>query len=157
MIEEPRTEQRPARPYVAVRRTVSHDGFPAAIDSALPRLFGWLEASGVDPAGAPMIRYRGESADGYDVDLAVPVASPAAEVGSGLTTDELPAGSYAVVTHFGPYEHLAEGHGVVDAWIAEADLTQDDAAGARVEVYVTDPRNEPDPTRVRVDVEQLLL
>lgn len=150
MVEAPRVEDRPRRPYVAVRRTVAADGFPAAIDDAFPRLFALASAP---PAGPPFVRYRGESAAGYDVDLAVPVGvAPAAALPSGFVADALPAGRYVVVIHVGPYEGLESAHAAVDA----AGFEQDELSGARVEHYVTDPRSEPDPSRWRVDVEQLL-
>ena len=144
------------RPYVAVRRIVPADGFPAAVDDAFPRLFAWLAEEGVDPQGPPFVRYHGESADGYEVDLGVPVTGVPPEVPDGFVGNELPSGRYGVLTHVGPYDALVGAHAALDEWAAASGQVQDEAAGARVEHYVTDPRVEPDPTRLRVDVEQLL-
>ena len=148
MIEGPRVEDRPARPYVALRRVVSGEDFAAAIDDAFPRLLAAVEV-----VGTPFIRYRDESEAGYDIDLAVPVATLPDAVDDGFVADELPAGRWAVLTHLGPYEELEDAHAAID----DAGYEQDDEAGARIEIYVTDPRDEPDPANWRVQVEQLLL
>ena len=76
--------------------------------------------------------------------------------GSPVMVGVLPPGEYAVVTHVGPYEGVADAHGALDEWVTAQGRVQHDAAGARIEIYVTDPRAESDPTKFRVDVEQLL-
>ena len=158
MIDAPRLEQRPARPYVAIRRTVAIDGFPAAFDECFPRLVGWMHEHSVTPAGPGMVRYRSDDERGYDIDMAFPIDADAnAEAGSGeVFVDALPPGRYAVVTNTGPFDGVAEAHGALDEWISARRLVQDVEGGARVEIYVTDPRLETDPSRLRVDVEQLL-
>jgi effector-binding domain-containing protein len=66
----------------------------------------------------------------------------------------LPAGEYVTAVYTGPYEGLrdataellawAEHNGVV--WEAEP-TTRGEAWGARVEFYLTDPDEEPDPSK----------
>src|SRR6202044_594420 len=60
---EPVIEQRAAQPYAGIRMRIRMDGFPAAADTTIPELFGWLAEQGIPPAGPPFIRY-------YVIDMA---------------------------------------------------------------------------------------
>lgn len=86
-----------------------------AIGSELPpligKVFGWLDAHEVAPAGGPFWKYDVVDMDReLEVEVGVPVASPVtgdARVHVGV----LPAGRYATVIHFGPYSGLEARHG----------------------------------------------
>jgi effector-binding domain-containing protein len=141
---------RPAQPYVAVRRTITMQTFPEIADR-LPGLFGWLGERGVAPAGAPFFRYLLIDMEReLDVEAGVPVA--AAVDGDGeVLAGVLPAGRYAVTTHIGHPDELIA---VTGAFLDEAaargltlDATETERGtrwGCRLELLHTNPAEQPD-------------
>ena len=141
-----RTEQ----PYVAIRARVTMSELPG-LGARLGEVFGWLGARGLAPAGAPFFKYNVvDMAHELDMEAGVPVA--AAVDGDGhMVSGVLPAGRYATLTHVG---HPSELAGVTETlldWAAGQGLTWDtspgpdgDRWGARLEIYLTDPAQEPD-------------
>ena len=162
MSHEPQIQARAAQPYVAIRRTVTMDGISGAVDEAFPELFGWLAGNGIAVGGAPFIRYLViDMAGELQIELGVPVSAPVA--GSGrIQPGVLPAGRYAVLRHTGPYDGLVASHAALQQWAAEHgvqfdthDTAQGSAWGGRVEHYLTDPSQEPDPAKWETDVAYL--
>ena len=75
----------------------------------------------------------------------------------------LPAGRYVIATHIGPYDGLVGSNAELQSWAEERRLIwamqQTDAGEAwdgRVEVYVTDPGEEPNPERWHTELRYLL-
>jgi effector-binding domain-containing protein len=141
---------RPAQPYVAVRRTVTMQTFPEIADR-LPGLFGWLAERGVAPAGPPFFRYLVIDMErALDVEAGVPVAVPVDGEGEVLA-GTLPAGRYAATTHVGHPDELVA---VTGAFLDEAathghrfDTTETDRVtrwGCRLELLLTNPAEQPD-------------
>ncbi len=71
----------------------------------------------------------------------------------------LPAGRYAEITYFGPYDELVTVNGVLIGWAWQAGLVldaQEDADGerfaSRLEVYHSGPEDEPDPQKWQTTV-----
>ncbi|MEV6314748.1 GyrI-like domain-containing protein [Streptomyces sp. NPDC051776] len=142
--------ERPEQTYVAVRKAVTMTSI-AEIADRLPELFGWLTARGVEPAGPPFFRYRVIDMDRkLDIEAGFPVAD-APEVEGEIFEGVLPAGRYVTVTHIGHPDRLRDVHASVLDWAARHDLTWDMAEtgegeewGCRLEIYRTDPREQPD-------------
>jgi effector-binding domain-containing protein len=159
---EPRIEQRAEQPYAGIRMRVTMEGLPAAVDQGFPELFGWLAEHGTAPAGPPFIRYHVIDMDReLDIELGVP-AGVAAEVGGRVRSGVLPAGRYVVLRHTGPYDGLIASNAALQEWAAEQDVTLDSsdtpdgsAWRGRVEHYLTNPAEEPDPSKWEVDVAYL--
>jgi effector-binding domain-containing protein len=141
---------RPAQPYVAVRRTVTMQTFPEIADR-LPGLFGWLAERGVAPAGPPFFRYLLIDMEReLDVEAGVPVAAPVDGDGEVLA-GELPAGRYATTTHVGHPDELIAVTGAFQDEAAAQDLTFDASEtergtrwGCRLELLLTNPAEQPD-------------
>src|SRR5262245_21876498 len=103
MSTEPTIVERPAQPYVAIRKVVTMDTIPEIADR-LPAVFGWLAARGIAPAGPPFLKYNRIDMGGeLEVEAGVPVPAPATGEGEVLAAT-LPAGRYATVTHLGPFD-----------------------------------------------------
>jgi effector-binding domain-containing protein len=141
---------RPAQPYVAIRRTITMQTF-AEIADRLPGLFGWLAERGVAPAGPPFFRYLVIDMEReLDVEAGVPVAAPVDGDGEVLA-GVLPAGRYAATTHVGHPDELIA---VTGAFLDEAaarglafDATETERGtrwGCRLELLHTNPAEEPD-------------
>ncbi|MEU6079552.1 GyrI-like domain-containing protein [Streptomyces sp. NPDC047108] len=142
--------ERPEQSYVAVRKAVTMTTIGEIADR-LPEIFGWLAARGVQPAGPPFFRYRLIDMDRkLDIEAGFPVAT-APETEGDLYADVLPAGRYVTVTHIGHPDRLRDVHASLLDWAARHDLRWDMAEtgegeewGCRLEIYRTDPREQPD-------------
>jgi predicted transcriptional regulator YdeE len=93
-----------------------------------------------------------------DVEAGFPVAAPVAGDGE-VVAGTLPAGRYVVTTHHGHPNGLAAATAAVLGWAVQQDLvwdaqeTPDGTVWARrLEVYRTDPREQPDMTEWDTDL-----
>jgi effector-binding domain-containing protein len=152
MSAEPTVEMRGAQPYVAARGVVTMTTIGAVADR-IPEVFGWLAARGIEPAGAPFLKYNVIDMQGQlEVEAGVPVAAAVDGADGEIFSAVLPAGRYATVTHVGHPDDLMDlTAGLLD-WAERQDLRWDMAEtadgqrwGCRLETYFTDPRVEPDP------------
>jgi effector-binding domain-containing protein len=162
MTQQAQIQARAAQPYVGIPVTVTMETLGTAVDSGFPELFGWLASQGIAPGGPPFIRYLVIDMDGdLQIELGVPVSAPV--TGSDrIQAGVLPAGSYAVLRHTGPYDGLIASNAALQAWAAghgvrfdTSDTAQGSAWGGRVEFYLTDPSQEPDPAKWQTDVAYL--
>jgi effector-binding domain-containing protein len=162
MTQPPQIQARAAQPYVGIPATVTMETLGTAVDSGFPELFGWLAGQGIAPGGPPFIRYLVIDMDGdLQIELGVPVSAPV--TGSGrIQAGVLPAGSYAVLRHTGPYDGLIASNAALQQWAAgqgvrfdASDTAHGSAWGGRVEFYLTDPSREPDPAKWETDVAYL--
>lgn len=151
MATEPSIVHRAAQPCLAVRGTVTAQTIGTVADR-LPGILSWLAACGVEPADAPFLRYELIGAQGQlQMAAGVPVAQAVAGDGD-IVAGVLPAGRYARVTHVGHPEGLPAVTAALLDWAADRGLRLDVAHtddgerwGCRLEVYRTDPREQPDP------------
>jgi effector-binding domain-containing protein len=150
---EPRIVERAEQPYVGITGSVTITSIGDVADR-IPDVFGWLAERGIEPVGAPFFRYTILDMDGeFDVEAGVPIAAPTE--GSGdVRTGTLPAGRYLTVTHIGHPDGLAEATMELLDWAAqeglEWDVTDTGAGqkwGCRLEIYNTNPAEEPDASK----------
>ena len=162
MSNDPQIQERPAQHYTGITVTVPIDGISGAVDECYPELFGWLASNGIPPGGAPFIRYLViDMAANLRLELGVPVGTPIA--GSGrIQPGVLPEGRYAVLRHIGPYDGLIGANAALQQWASEHgvafdawDTAEGQAWRSRVEHYLTNPAEEPDPAKWEVDVAYL--
>ncbi|WP_432544168.1 GyrI-like domain-containing protein [Kineococcus sp. SYSU DK002] len=150
---DPVVAQRPAVPYVGVRRTVTLTTVGLVADR-LGDLVGLVLDAGSAPAGPPFLRYEVvDMAAALVVVAGVPVDGPVPTPGD-VHTGTLPAGRYATVVHRGHPGTLVGATADLLAWARDRGLTLDvspsgdgDRWGCRLESYLTDPAGEPDPDR----------
>jgi effector-binding domain-containing protein len=135
---------------VAVKAQVTMQTI-ATIADRIPELLGWLGARGAGPASAPFLRYNViDMARQLEIEAGVPVA--VAVHGDGVVfPGVLPAGRYATVTHVGHPAGLVDATARLLAWASEGGLAFDmsetgagERWGCRLEIYLTDPRKQPD-------------
>jgi effector-binding domain-containing protein len=104
----PQLVERTARPYVAIRSEVKPTELSQAIDRAFPRLFGWLAQKGLQPAGAPFVKYNVIDMErALQLELGVPIGAPV-EAENDVQAGTLPAGRYAVAIYQGHYSGLRD-------------------------------------------------
>ena len=152
----PFVTERPAQPYVAERCVVTMPTISRAADR-IPEVAGWLAGRGIAPAGAPFLKYDVIDMDGaLEIEAGFPLAGPV-DAGDPADGDQvfagiLPAGRYVTLTYVGPYSRLGEVTARLLAWAVERglewDMTRTPAGerwGCRLEIYKTNPAEEPDP------------
>ncbi len=158
MMTTPKVEARPAQPYVARRLLATMQELGTVIPREHQKVFAWLREQGIEPSGPPFIRYRViDMMAQLDIELGVPVAGAAAG-GDGIVADTLPAGRYATLIYTDVRRGIEANaelldwgarHGLVwDSWAAE----NGEGFGARLESFLTDPRDEPDPAKWETEV-----
>ena len=161
MSDQPRIVARAAQPYVALTERVSPDQLADVIDHGFAEVFGWLAVhDGVSAAGAPLIRYiEVDMAASLLIDLAVPVEGtppPDERVRAGL----LPAGDYVTLLFRGHYDGLVAANAAVQQWGEQHGvrwaMDSPTVWRARIEQYLTDPREEPDPAQWETEIAYLI-
>ena len=158
MIDEPNLENRPAQSYAAISLHA-----PIPFGHLLPALWDelldWLAGQGLAPAGAPFIRY-------LETDMTRPLCmeigwpTPTLLAGSErVLTGWIPAGQYATLLYTGPYDNLVEVTAAFLAWAKTNHITwqTSEATGVerwagRFEHYLTDPGQEPNPTKWQTEL-----
>jgi hypothetical protein len=114
---------------------------------------------GIEPVGAPFFRYLTiDMARQLDVEAGVPVAD-LVEVDGDVFARALPAGRYAEATYVGHPAGLVDATADLLAWAEQRGVQWDvrdtpfgQAWGCRLELLLTDPREQPDMTRWRTDL-----
>ena len=156
MTDVPSIETRDVQPYVGITRFVTMQTMMEVVEQHR-KVFGWLAARGVEPAGAPFFRYHTiDMARELEVEAGVPVphgsAIPASD--EDVKAGVLPAGRYATVGHVGHPDELVQATADLLAWAQDKGLRWDSEPsergerwGARLEFFDTDPAEEPDMTK----------
>jgi effector-binding domain-containing protein len=147
----PKIVDRPAQPYVAIRRTVKLP-FGEVIDTTLPKLWTWIGDHRVEPAGPPFFKYnRIDMATELEIEFGAPTTT-LLQPDDLVVTGTLPAGKYATLTYHGHYDKLVEVTGVLLGWAMERGLKfdmeatpQGDVFASRLEIYPNDPREVTNP------------
>lgn len=152
MIGEPKIDERAAQPYVGIRVQVPHQELPNVIPQLIGETAGWLGGKGIEPAGAPIIRYHVINMDTkLDIEIGFPVANAVAgdeRVNAGV----IPAGRYASLVYTGVQNGLAGNRALIE-WAKEQGLEWDrwdaetgDAFRSRIEFLFDGPDDDPDPS-----------
>jgi effector-binding domain-containing protein len=158
MFTEPKLEDRKEQHYVGIRTQAPMQTFPTAIPQLLGEVFAWLGQQGVEPAGAPFMRYHViNMTENMDFELGVPVATSVSG-NHRISAGVIPAGRYASLIYTGVHNGF-QGNKVLIDWAA-ADAIQwdrwDDANGdafrSRIEYFLTNPDEEPDPAKWETEV-----
>jgi effector-binding domain-containing protein len=154
MLTLPKIVTRDAQPYLFIAFAVSMETIKVAADEGFPELFGWLAKRGITPKAAPFFNYRRISMpDSMDIEVGVPVDGPI-ETDGRIQYSVLPGGRYAVIRWTGDYQHLMDVNAVLIGWAKEkgiawdvAEMGDGDHFACRLEIYETDPMEEPDPDK----------
>ena len=161
---DPAIETRAEQPYVGIKRAVTMQTVGHGADR-IPAVFEWLAQRGIEPAGAPFLKFDVIDMEGeLVIQAGVPIAAPVAAGAEGEGDDEvfcsvLPAGRYATATHLGAFDELIDATRALLEWAAASGLVWDsietDAGtswGCRLEIYHTNPALEPDPAKYRTQL-----
>lgn len=159
MLTLPKIITRDAVPTLGIRESVPMSGIAPAVDRCFSRLFAWCEAHGIEPCGAAFIRYNVIDMQGLlQLEFGVPVAAATAGA-DDIVAGELPAGRYATVTYWGPYDDLMDVNAILIGWARQKGIDWDmteaadgDHFACRLEIYNTDPATESDTSKWETEV-----
>ena len=163
MLTEPKVVERSEQPYVAAKASVPMSGFGDVMPKLLSEVFASMQAHDIAPAGAPFIKYNVIDMEGQlEIEVGVPVGMPI--VGDGRVIGaNLPAGLYASLTYIGDYDGLVDANDALQKWaeakglrFAMREAEDGDHFDSRLELYLTDPQEQPDPQKWETEVAYLL-
>lgn len=149
----PRFEIRPTQSYAAIRARTTRKNLSIEAPKLIAEVAKWLGKNRVAPGGPPLIRYLSIGNDEtVDVEIGIGTSEPAG--GGKIIAGTLPRGRYLTLVHQGPYDRLVETTASLLDWAKENGVTWDNQQGptgtvwkARVEHYLTDPEEQPDPSK----------
>lgn len=147
-MEPIKTTKLKPQPTAVIRVTTEPARIGEAFHDVLPEVLAYLERVGASAVGPPFARFFDYTDQEADFETGFPVSEPVPGEGR-VGASELPGGLAAVTTHVGPYEGLEDTHDAIGEWVL---ANGHDPSGPVWEVYVTDPREEPDPSKRRTEV-----
>lgn len=157
-ITQPKLEHRNEQPYAGIRTQARSQEFPIIIPQLLDEIFGWLGEQGIEPDGAPFMRYHVINMEAkMDVELGVPVATTLSGNGR-ILGGSLPSGQYASLVYTDVTKGI-EGNRALIEWANEQGIAWDawdaedgHAFRSRVEFFLSGPADDPDPTKWDTEV-----
>jgi effector-binding domain-containing protein len=151
MLTLPETITRAAQAYAFIKYTVPMANVLQPADDGFPVLFETLAAQGIAQVGAAFYNYRRiDMAGTLDIEAGVAVEQ------AGTPTDRvqfgtLPAGRFVTLAWHGHPNKLEPVTGVLIGWVRQSgqDLDMDERSdgdhfACRLEIYESDPVDEPD-------------
>jgi effector-binding domain-containing protein len=158
----PQIIERPPQPYVGVREAVTMSTLSRVADR-IPELFGWLAQRGLTASGAPFFRYLTIDMEReLQVQAGVPVAAPldiAAEAGGAVSAETLPGGRFVRAFFVGHPDGLENATAELLQWAETQSLRWDkndtpvgERWGCRMEIYHTNPLEQPDMNAWRTEL-----
>ncbi|MGZ0152891.1 GyrI-like domain-containing protein [Kribbella sp. WER1] len=150
MATEPSIVERAAQPYVGITAKVTMGQIGAVVPPLSGEVFSWLGARGIKPAGPAFWRYVVIDMGNL---LEIEAGEPVTEQVDGderVRAGVLPPGRYATLHHIGAPHTLIDATGRLLEWADRQGLTWDAAPspngeqwGCRLEIYHTNPQDEP--------------
>ena len=111
------------------------------------KVYGWIGALGLEPAGMPMAVYLTDPSKTPEFEatweLWAPFEGDAPESGpneKGLGVKNIEETTVASTTHKGPYESMRPTYTALQRWIADRSY---EPSGPAAEVYISDPNEVP--------------
>lgn len=149
----PRFEIRQPQYYAALRIKTKRQNLGVEAPKAIAEVAKWLGKNRIAPGGPPLIRYLSIGSDEtVDVEVGIGTSEPAG--GGKILAGSLPRGRYLTLIHTGPYDRLVNTTAALLEWAKANQVTFDSHEGptgavwkARVEHYLTDPEEQPNPEK----------
>lgn len=151
MLTLPEIVDRTERTYAYITFTVTMKQMQKPASEGFPALFAHLGQQGIQPIGAAFYNYRRiDMANTLDVEAGVAVARSGPDSGN-VKFGALPAGRYLTVTWHGHPDRLYDVTALLIGWAKERghlldveETANGDLFACRLEIYESDPDEEPD-------------
>jgi effector-binding domain-containing protein len=157
----PKIIDRSPQPYVGVPDSVPMSSLSRVADR-IPELMALIAQQGEAPAGAPFFRYLTIDMERkLLVEAGVPITSPVklGDADRGVRSKTLPGGRFVTAHYVGHPDGLIDATAELLQWAEtqglEWDVKQDGPGerwGCRLEIYHTDPREQPDMNAWRTEL-----
>jgi effector-binding domain-containing protein len=159
MLSEPTIIERQAQPYVSIVSSVTMQNIGPVLSTLHPEVFAWLGQQGKNPVGPPFWKYNVIDMEReMEVEVGVPTDTELPASGR-IVSGVLPAGRYATLHHTGHPQELMDATRVLLEWADKENLTFDMTESgpaqkwaSRLEIYNTDPREQPDMSKWETDL-----
>ena len=159
MITAPQIVERTAQPYAGLRLWATLPELPSIVPQTHGAVIKWLKEQGITVTGPSFIRYLViNMEEKMHLELGWPVAQQLTG-DDHVTAGVIPAGRYGHVLYTGDYSGLMDANRVLIEWAKENKIEWDrwddekgDAFAARLENYLRDPGDEPDPAKWETEV-----
>ncbi len=115
-----------------------------AMEVANGNIMEYLEQSGLESIGAPLVVYTNYSESLIDFIYGIPVEEGAEVDVEGLTINQTHEGLVVKAIHIGDYRGLQDTHTQIDQFISQNEL---EVVGLPWEDYPVDPTEEPDTSQ----------
>jgi len=137
-----KVKEKPEMKYYGIGAEVPVNEIDEVMQQNFSKVFMLVTKAGVELNGMPFAVYHtwGETSN---FDCAVPVVDNSKEI-KGVEAKLLPAATYAALKYTGGYHGLEAAHWYLDGWLKKSDK---EITGSVLEVYKTDPMQEPDSTK----------
>ena len=134
----------PEKHFVMSRSMIPMDNIQQFYSTNLGSLFGKLQRAGKEMDGMPCGLYFkwDEETNMTDMAAAIPVSKPASIKGASSYT--IPEKTALQIDYYGDYKEIVSAHMAMDAYLKDYGLVSDMPV---IEEYVTDPGDEPDPSK----------
>jgi effector-binding domain-containing protein len=155
-ITQPRLVVRDARPYLSIHAAPPMVDLGTVLPTLFEEIWAYFGSHSLANEGPPFVRYNvvGDMHGPIDLEVGIPVAS--AQPGDDrVQPGTIPAGTYAVTMHTGPYDRLMQATAELLAWAEQNAVTwatAGDVWQGRFEFYLTDPQQQPDPQTWEVEI-----
>jgi len=154
---EPTLHTRAEQPYVSIPIKANFTEW-GQVNALIPELLGWLGTTR-EPAGAVFFRHRviGGMAERFELEVGIPLAQPTTG-DTRVQAGAKPAGTYVVLMHEGHPDTIADSHLKLAKWAETNGVAlakTGEAWDALFESYLTNPEQEPDPTKWQTELAYL--
>jgi effector-binding domain-containing protein len=148
MIDTPEILHTAAQATAIIHLIVPRGEMRTVMGPGLDELLSTLRAQSIVPGGPWFTHYLRIEGAIFDFEIGVPVAEPVAAAGR-VTNGVLPAATVARTIYHGSYEGLPVAWSEFNAWIKAQGRT---AGPSLWQMYVTDPKEHPDPATWRTEL-----
>jgi AraC family transcriptional regulator len=141
-------KERSAQPILSITTKTTPQDISKAFSEIMPKVKNFVLTAGAQQAGPPFSRFHEYAQDEVIIEAGIPVCC--AVTGEGdIRSSELPAGEVAQTVHVGPYDELMKVYPALVEWFT---LQGKQSNGSPWEVYLTDPGNEPNPSKWQTEI-----
>ncbi|MDX8337577.1 GyrI-like domain-containing protein [Draconibacterium sp. IB214405] len=140
--------------YAGVRETVPFIEVSREMSAMYNEISKFLAQKEIEMAGMPFALYHLMDEEEIDLECGIPI-DEIVEGNRTVNVATFPTTTCACLDFYGDYNNLQEGHIALQKWMETHGLN---LASAPMEIYLTDPQQEPDPanwiTRICYPVER---
>nr|WP_321354225.1 SRPBCC family protein [uncultured Draconibacterium sp.] len=140
--------------YAGIRETVPFIEVSREMSEMYSEISKFLAQKEIEMAGMPFAMYHLMDEENIDLECGIPIDADV-EGNRTVKVATFPTTTCACLDFYGDYSNLQEGHIALQKWVEAHGFN---LASAPMEIYLTDPQQEPDPakwlTRICYPVEQ---